>query len=392
MADNAINEINAGLDGIGQRLDSLVEESKSSKTSQKALEAKLKELGEKQLSFAKELMAVKQSNDEVEGKSEVKSIGTQFIETKSFADFKNNKRASAIVERKAATTSANVTNAYNAPGIAALPEQQLVIESLIPHVPVNTTSVSYVKEKSNTIGAKVVAEGTAKPETTFEFEQATAEIVTVAHWTRITKQLANYAPAVEAFINAKMQYGLQLAVEKQLINGDGTSGNLSGLLKTGNYTDYSTSITSESSDTLLDFAMRIQTAMEDANYIPQCLILRPSDWSKLALIKDKQNRYILGGPNALAQKMLWGTRVETCASMTAGKFLMPNFELGATIYDGQSLRLDMSESDGDNFTKNLITIRVERDLGLAVERPAAIAGGSFAIPTTAAASGAASES
>ena len=41
----------------------------------------------------------------------------------------------------------------------------------------------------------------------------------------------------------------------------------------------------------------------------------------------------------------------------------------------------MSESDGSNFTQNLITLRVERRLGVAHEQPAAVYGGDFVIPT-----------
>jgi site-specific recombinase XerD len=37
--------------------------------------------------------------------------------------------------------------------------------------------------------------------------------------------------------------------------------------------------------------------------------------------------------------------------------------------------VEMSDSDDDNFTKNLITLRAERRLALATEKPAAVRGG-----------------
>jgi hypothetical protein len=37
--------------------------------------------------------------------------------------------------------------------------------------------------------------------------------------------------------------------------------------------------------------------------------------------------------------------------------------------------IDMSESDSDNFTKNLITIRAERRLALVTEVPGAVRAG-----------------
>lgn len=101
------------------------------------------------------------------------------------------------------------------------------------------------------------------------------------------------------------------------------------------------------------------------------------------MLKDGQKRYILGGPQSNATKSLWGTPVVTSASVTAGKYILGNISLGATVYDRQAINVAMSDSDNVNFTQNLITIRVERRLGVAYEMPQAINGGDFAIPVTA---------
>ena len=45
------------------------------------------------------------------------------------------------------------------------------------------------------------------------------------------------------------------------------------------------------------------------------------------------------------------------------------------IYNREGVVVEMSDSDSDNFTKNLITIRAERRLALATERPAAVRAG-----------------
>ena len=45
------------------------------------------------------------------------------------------------------------------------------------------------------------------------------------------------------------------------------------------------------------------------------------------------------------------------------------------IHNREGVTVEMSDSDSDNFTKNLITIRAERRLALATERPAAVRAG-----------------
>jgi HK97 family phage major capsid protein len=61
--------------------------------------------------------------------------------------------------------------------------------------------------------------------------------------------------------------------------------------------------------------------------------------------------------------------------MTADTVAVGAFSQALTKYDREGVVVEMSDSDGDNFTKNLITIRAERRLALANERPAMIRAG-----------------
>jgi hypothetical protein len=58
--------------------------------------------------------------------------------------------------------------------------------------------------------------------------------------------------------------------------------------------------------------------------------------------------------------------------MTADTVLVGSLTQSATKHDRVGIVVDMSDSDGDNFRFNLITIRAERRLALTVEKPAAI--------------------
>ena len=376
----------------------------SSKSSEKAL----KDLGEQQLKFAKELeklsaecLAMQKKNEEYpSGSSHDLSIGEQFVKTANFskfaADVKSGMHVRETFKTKSATVSTTTTGitdnflggVQDMGGIIGIPNRKLVIESLIPHIPVTAGSMSMVKETSFTNNTAVVAEAGNKPESTFNFEKYNVNIETVAHWTKISEQLAADAPAVQAFINTRMQYGLQNKIDQQLVTGSGTSGELAGFLKSGNYHDYSSAITIDTGDTLIDFAAKIQAAIESNNYAPQYLLLNPMDWTKLTLLKDTQKRYLLGGPGSATQKTLWGIPVITTSSIptidtsttpdTPAKYLMADFSLGAAILDRQELVVDIDRTQ-DDFIKNLLTIRVERRLALAILDKKAIAGGNLSL-------------
>lgn len=382
-----LNDIFKKLDEIDQKY------SDTSKVSEKAY----KDLGDQQLKFTQELakvsaevVALQKKNEEYpeEGERQL-SIGEKFVNTKGFkalaADVRSKEHVRETFSTKSATvstTSTGITDNFlggvgTLPGVVSVPSRRLIVEGLIPHIPVSSGSMQMVKETGFTNGAAVVAEGSSKPETTFEFEKYNVNIETVAHWTKISEQLAADAPAVAAFINARMQYGLQAKIDSDILVGAGTSGALSGFLNTGNYTDYSSSITPYASgDTLIDFAARIQAELESLNYTPEYLILNPKDWTDLCLLKDGQKRYILGGPGQNVEKTLWGVPVITTGAMTSGKYIMADFTLGGAILDRQELTVDIDRTQ-DDFIKNLLTIRVERRLGLAVLDAGAIGGGDW---------------
>lgn len=387
-------EILKGLDLIGKKIDAV---SNDSKASVEAVKAEMKTLGEKQLELSRELASLQQkSAQQGEVINADKSVGAQYVNSNAYKALKGNvskvERAREIISTKAATTSTVTTGATR--NTIAMPtqlagiydenaEMPLVIEGLIPHIPVTSSSVQYLKNSAFTNGAKVVAEGTAKPESTFQFKLATANIETIAHYTKITEQLAQDAPAVQAFINAKMIYGLQLKIDEQLVNGTGAEASqLTGLLATTNSTDYSADLEAlkPSIKTMADFALGIKTKLETIGYAPKYLVLNPIDWAALALMKDTNGLYILGGPAAVAGKTLWGMSVATTPSMPQGKYLMSDFALGATIFDRQEVAVEI-DREQDDFTKNLFTIRVERRLGLAVENPKAIGGGAWTLPS-----------
>lgn len=377
------------LDEVGAKINAVDADGKASV---EAVKSELRKLGEEQVKFARELAALQQANV-AHGETEPQdlSVGGQFVKSESYKAFASNMRngrgARELIKTGPTPTVSTVSTPisrntlatpYQIAGIYGAPELPLLVESLIPHIPVNTPAVTYIKNTSQTINAGVVTEGAAKPESTFAFELATGNVVTVAHWTKITEQLAADAPAVTAYINAKMLYGLALKVDRQLVSGTGTSTQLAGILNTGNFTDYSSAVTVPQGGTLIDFALLIQTHLETLGYPPRQLLLNPSDWAQLALLKDSQKRYLLGGPAGITTKTLWGLPVVTTAAVPSGKYIMADFSLGATIFDRQEIALEM-DREQDDFTKNLLTIRVERRLGLVVEDPASIAGGDWSL-------------
>lgn len=384
MSDN-ISEIMAGLDKIGERLTNL----ETDRVSAKAFAEKAQELGAKQTDLARELLEIRQKNEAVPAKAEAKSVGDSFVADKAYTDFVSGAATSAraVITLDKGSNSTPTTVGTSGPaatslapsfyaGVFGTPNVPQKIEPLIPHIAVTTDSVDYVTV-ADTIGAAGVAEAGAIPESKFTPTLAKANVVNVAHYTKITKQLADDAPALAAYINTKMLYGLQNKVENQIVNGNGTAPELKGLLATGSFTDASAQLTGAKN--LFDLLLLLQGVAETAAYEPEALVLNPMTWAQLAMEKDSQGRYLLGGPGLAANKSVWGIPVVTSSAVPAGKFIFGNFTQTVTIYDRQQVAVEMTGTNEDDFTHYLYTIRASRRLALAVEVPAGIFAGDFKV-------------
>lgn len=396
MSD-AVNEISKSLDSLEESIKNVQEEQKNGKVSLKAFEDKVKELGDKQLELSKSLADVTQALDKntkaLNATNEVKSLGQKVASHEVVKNYQHGTSAVFTISTKADTinkspaansiTRNTITPAYQA-GMVTMPDQPLQIEQLFPHIPVSVDAIEYTKEGAVTDGSKIVAEGGKLGETTVTNPTLhTTSCVNIGAYTVVTHQLLTNESALAAFIETKMQYKLKLNIENQLVNGNGTSTQLGGLLHEGNFTDKTSIVQSklEKDATMFDFVMWLKTEFENQYIVPEHLLLSPDDWTKLALMKDANGHYILGGPQLLATKNLWGLPVMTTPFVAAGKYILGNFTLGATIYDREALDFRISDSDGENFKSMLYTFRVNRRLGFAVENPLAIFAGDWSLPS-----------
>jgi hypothetical protein len=69
---------------------------------------------------------------------------------------------------------------------------------------------------------------------------------------------------------------------------------------------------------------------------------------------------------------LFGLPVVASNAVTADNVMVANLAQAATFYKRDEVVVELSDSDTDNFQRNLITVRAERRAMLAVERPAAV--------------------
>lgn len=306
------------------------------------------------------------------------SAGERFTNAEEFKAFAGEQRprGRVIVDVKdisslttdAAGSVGTLTETDRSPAPVMQPQRRMTIRALLAPGSTSSNTIEYDKETGFTNNAAPVAEGALKPQSEIQFEDATAPVRTIAHWMRASVQVLADAPALRSIIDQRLRYGLSYVEEQQILNGDGTGQNLSGLVTEA--TAYSAAFTPASAtaiDTLRLAALQVTLA----EYGATGFVLNPTDWARIELTKDTQGRYIVGNPQGNLSPTLWGLPVVPTQAMGVDKFLTGAFNMGAQIFDRQNATVEVSTEDQDNFVKNKVTIRAEERLALAIYRPEA---------------------
>jgi HK97 family phage major capsid protein len=254
-------------------------------------------------------------------------------------------------------------------------QRPLTILDVMTRGTTDSDSVEFARVNAPTNAAAPVAEATTtggadgtKPESTFPLEKVTAPVRTVAHWIPATKRALSDAGQVRTLIDNFLVYGLAEELEDQIISGDGTGENFTGILNTTGVqvqlfaTDFITTV--RKAKTLIKV-----NGKASANAVA----MHPDDAETLELTKDLDGRFYFGGPDNDGIPSLWRMRViETETIASGGPVLVGDFTK-AVIWDREQAGIMASDSHADFFIRNLVAILGELRAAFGVLRPAAFA-------------------
>ncbi|MDP9557869.1 UNVERIFIED_ORG: HK97 family phage major capsid protein [Pseudomonas parafulva] len=375
-----VKEFNATLKGIGDQIKAQAEATekqiKASGEMNAETRTKVDELLTKQGEVSARLQEAEQklvnaSRAPADRQEQQLSVGALVVGSEEMkglsSSFRGSRRVS--VPRAAITTATGgaLTAADRQPGIIAPPQRRLTIRDLVAPGTTEANSIEYVRESGFTNNAKPVAETLAKPYSDIKFELATANVRTIAHLFKASRQMLDDAQALQSYIDARARYGLLMAEEAQLLYGNGTGANLQGLMTVAQLYAAPTGVTVTGEQRIDRLRLALLQA-ELAEFPSDGIVLNPIDWAAIELTKDGEGRYIIGEPQDGTTPRLWNRPVVSTQAMTQDDFLVGAFKLGAQIFDRMEIEVLISTENADDFEKNMATIRAEERLAFAIYR------------------------
>ena len=333
-----------------------------------------------------------------------KSLGEAFLDSPEFKSLMQSGSANMPAPYKSGNDVYSQKDLYSAlptgtPGsfgtiqrdaIVVPPMRTKRVRDLFPTRTTTAAVIEYFRMTGFVNNAAAVSERsgtpanfTAKPQSSFTFVGEQAPVRTLAHWEAAHRNVLADEPQLRSIIDNELMYGLRLQEDSQILNGDGTGENLTGVLQTSgiqtyDWSDGAYSSTAGLSDTKADAIRRAATLSFLAYYEPTGVVLHPNDWEDIELTKDGNGAYVVAVSVAMGgEQKLWRIPVVDTPAIAEGTALVGAFGTGAQLYDREQASIRISEQHADFFVRNAIVILAEQRLALAVKRPEAFVKVSF---------------
>lgn len=242
----------------------------------------------------------------------------------------------------------------------------LVVRSLFGSETISGNALTYYIMGSMEGSFTTVAEGAKKPQVHFTTSQKTVALSKIAGFIKETDELLADWAFLESAIRGRLVYEFNKAVEDFLLSTlTGTSG-----VQVGQATI--------SFDNILKAK---QAVRNETGYAADAILINPTDLEALLLTKDSNLQYLLGGPaygsygngGYSANPRIWGLPVVESNAVDAGQAIVGAFKAGASVVTkaGEGQRVEVANTDVDDFEYNRVTVRIEERMALATRVPAA---------------------
>ena len=335
------------------------------------IEAKTAELkqAEKKASLLGVIGTADEEDTAMSDNIKARSLGENFVNFVKDSDHGKKFDLSAPVFSKSATDTqtspAGVVDFATTfdKNVVTAPRTPLVIRDLFGAETISGSTLVYLVEGAVQGAPAVTAEGAEKPQ--IHFADPTPKTVSLAKIACHIKESDEYIddfPFLASAINGRLLYELGLVEQNKLVTDLlGTSGIQTGTIPSG-------ATAADIADAILKAAMDVQ---DGSGFAADAIVLNPADWYTLRVARDGEQRYYGGGFfGAQNVPNLWGITVCVSTAVAQGTIIVGAFKTCGSVVSKNGVSVEATNTNEDDFVKNLMTIRAEERLALAVRRPA----------------------
>jgi HK97 family phage major capsid protein len=273
--------------------------------------------------------------------TEPSSLGEAFVESAEFRGY-HGSGTSGRMEYRAADTIMTTdlkgipTLRISGPAESNV-EDRFPLFGLVNSETVGSGAFEYVKT-TWTDAADVVAEGALKPQADYKEDLVPGSLDTIAHWVGVSRQALEDRDRLRSIIDGRLTMGVQRKIHAEIVAALAAA---------------SATIPDVTAADLLTGIRQGVGVVEAAGWFPSVVLLNPEDHAKVDLEALKAT---LGLER---RSSVWGLRAVSSAKQAKGTALVGDFAQGVTLFRRSGVSVYATDSHGDTFTHNIITILAE---------------------------------
>ena len=308
-----------------------------------------------------------------------KSALKDALENGAIDGLKKGHSQSARFEIKADMTvgadfTGEVIAADRVPGYKFDPTRPVHIRQLLSIGSTQSDVVRYVKESGYTNSAAIAAEGATLAQSDFDMTAVNANVKKIGTYFRISEEMLADTPQLTSYLSARAPEKLLEVEDVNILTGNDLGGiiNSAPAFAAGDYAD-----TVEAANQF-DVIVASLNQLALLNYNADTILLNPTDFHKILLLKDTTNNYLKDQVYGGLTPVFMGVRVVLNSAITAGDFLIGNFSVGTQLWVRQGVNVEFFREDGTNVRDGFVTVRVSERIALTNYLPNAFVKGTFA--------------
>lgn len=324
------------------------------------------------------------ANRQVSDEREYRSIGQQVAESAEFRAWAGeegsgmssrkptgsvqvnakNTRASTITGPTVATFTSGGAFAPIMPYVLdpkAIRRDRLYVRDLFPQTTTIYEVINYIGETYvSGSDATTVAEAGLKPQGNMNWYRASQNITKIGVWIAATLESLTDYGQLRGAIDNRLTYKVQREEEDRMINGNGTTPDVLGIL---NFPNIQTQAFSSNTFTTITAAINL---IEQHDAGATGIVMNPADY--WAAIAASSTTLLGAAPFVGPPDTLWGLPVARSPRQAANTAIVGDFKMGAEIFDRQELAITVGDQHSDFFIRNQVAILAEERLAVVCYR------------------------
>jgi HK97 family phage major capsid protein len=239
---------------------------------------------------------------------------------------------------------------------------------MIPALDTSQNAVVFMEETTFTNNAVETPENTAYPENALAFTERTSSVRKIPAFLPVTDEQMEDVPFIQSYVTDRLGFMVRQRLDGQLIVGDGNAPNLRGIKNASNLNTQA-----KGSDPAPDAIYKgIVTVFLVGRAVANLVVMHPTDWQNLRLLRTAEGVYIWGSPSDAGQPRIWGLPVAQSDADTAGTAYLGDFANYSYLAYRHGLDIQVGYIN-DDFKLGKKSIRADVRVAFVIRRGAAFA-------------------